>query len=681
MPYRLSDAREAERAIREFWRARASYADTEGLRRENAHLRQELDTARAVNEALLGSKAIRAATMVKRVARRNRHAEQPAPAPQGVAFSVAMTVHNNGACVREAVSSVFAQTLPDWELLIWDDGTTDPETLAVLEEIDSPRVRMLRAPNQGVVGARNAVAREARGEFLMFLDPDDALRPTYLEKALLTFRRFPGVDIVIPSVKVESETAYPYWLPAHFEERRIAYENTAPISSVIRRSAWDAVGGMSPEMTEGYEDWEFWRRCAAAGLQGWVLDDALFVYRHSEVTGRDARARQKKHELVLRIKQLNPRISHPAAPIDAEPGAISADLASRVFHVPAEAPNIMVVFAPWVLHGGGADGFLRTTLSALSEHMTIVLVTTQPVPVGHLSAINDFLDITPYVYHLPGLAPPEDFAAIVESLLYRVPEPAIVNMGSPWAYEHLAQIRTWTRGFGPVVDIQFNHIGHLAELLDNREHIDTVLAASQHLKSLLDDYFEIGTDVDVMYVAPPEAESELGRRPTGPRLRVGWLGRNSPEKRPDLVADIAASSPEIDFVLAGSGFQDFESPVPNLHITGFVDDARTFIAGCDLLLNTSDTEGIAVSAMEALQCGVPVATRDVGGMTELIRDNHNGFVYDASDITGLVARLTDRPLVSSVRDIAEQERLPEQFRVESMLAAVNRAVTQRVAQL
>ncbi|MFN8184659.1 MAG: glycosyltransferase [Candidatus Nanopelagicales bacterium] len=678
MPYRLTDAREAERAIRDFWRARASYADHAALSLENARLRDELATAQAVNAALLGSRAVRAASLARRVTRRNRHVAPPTGEPQGPAFSVAMTVHNNGPCVRDAVTSVFAQTLPDWELLIWDDGTTDPQTLAVLDEIDSPRVRILRAPNQGVVGARNSVAQQARGEFLMFLDPDDELRPTYLEKALITFRRFPGVDIVIPSVKVESQTAHPYWLPAHFEEQRIAYENTAPISSVIRRSAWEATGGMSPEMAAGFEDWEFWRRCAARGLQGWVLDDALFVYRHSEVTGRDAAARQKKHELVLRIKQLNPRILHPATPIDSQPGAISADIASRVFHVPAEAPDCLVVFAPWVLQGGGADGFLKTTLSALAERMTIIVITTEPVPAGHLSAINDFLDITPYVYHLPGLAPREDHPAIVRSLLYRVPEPAILNMGSPWAYEHFSEIRTWTRGFGPVVDIQFNHIGHVAELLDNHRHIDTVLAASEHLKSLLVDYFELSTDVEVMYVAPPVSEADLPPRVPGSRLRVGWLGRNSPEKRPDLVADIAAATPEVDFVIAGGGFQDFDPPVPNLQVVGFVDDARAFIAECDLLLNTSDTEGIAVSAMEALQCGVPVATRDVGGMTELIVNDHNGFVYDASDITGLVRRLTDPALIASVAKNAEHERLPRQFRVESMVATVARALTQEV---
>lgn len=686
MHYRQSDAREAEAAIRQFWRARAPYGGCDlqqeiiQVRQENARLRQELAQAHAVNASLIGSKPMRAAAIAKRVLRRTEQtpAVPSPPQPVGPAFSVAVTVHDNGPCLEAAIDSVFAQTLPDWELLVWDDGTTDPETLSILDGLSSPRLRRFRTPNQGVVGARNAVAEQARGEFLLFLDPDDALRPTYLEKALLTFRRFPSVDIVIPSVKVESETASPYWLPAHFEERRIAYENTAPISSVIRRAAWGAVGGMSEQMIDGFEDWEFWRRCAAHGLLGWVLDDALFLYRHSDHTGRDARARAKKNELILAIKQLNPRITHPPSPIDPAPGAISAELETRVFHVPSEQRQNLIVFAPWVLNGGGADLFLKTVVAALAERMQIIVIGTEPVPRGHLSAVNDFLDITDYVYHLPGLAPREDYAAIVRSLLFRVTEPAILNMGSPWAYEYLQQIRGWTRGFGPVVDIHFNHVGHLAELLENVAHFDEILVSSAGLQSLLVDYFGVGTPVEIMYVAPPAGDSNPADRPQRARPLVGWLGRNSPEKRPDLVADVAAAAPGIDFVMAGVGFDDFVSPVPNLRVVGFVEDAREFIAGCDLLLNTSDTEGISVSAMEALQAGVPVATRDVGGMPELIRDGHNGFVYDHADIPGLVRRLTDPETLAGVTQGADSERLPDKFGFESMLQVIHRAVTQKV---
>lgn len=679
MRYRPSDAQEAEAAIRQFWRVRAGSAD---LVRENADLRAQVAHLQAVNATLLSSRALRTSAAVKRVlrpARRSRTSPEPLETPPpGPAFSVAMTVYDNGPCLLAAIESVKAQTLPDWELLVWDDGTTDPQTSEILDGLDSPRIRVFRSANRGVVAARNAVARQARGQFLLFLDPDDELGPTYLEKALLTFTRFPSVDIVVPSVQVDSETAPPFWLPAHFEERRIAYENTAPIASVIRRSAWERAGGMSDEMAEGYEDWEFWRRCAALGLRGWVLDDALFRYRHSEATGRDAQARKKKDELILRIKQLNPRISHPATPIDPVPGAITTDLQTRVFHIPQDHRRSLVVFAPWVIHGGGADGFLKAVLSRLAEEMDIVVIGTEPVPAGHLSAVNDFLGITPYVYHLPGLAPVDDFAAVVRSLLYRLTEPAILNMGSPWAYQHLAEIRTWTRGFGPVVDIQFNHIGHLAELLDCLGEVDEILVSNAHLRSLLVDYFGVTKPVEVMYVAPPGQPEQSGGNSGRSRPLVGWLGRNSPEKRPDLVAEIAAAAPGLDFVIAGGGFEDFVAPVPNLRVLGYVADAVGFIADCDLLLNTSDAEGISVSAMEALQAGVPVATRDVGGMSELVRDGQNGFVYDQADLPGLVRRLTDPDLLAAVTAVAGQERLPEQFGFESMMDVIRRALARKV---
>ncbi|HQR78599.1 MAG TPA: glycosyltransferase [Actinomycetota bacterium] len=686
MEYRPSDAQEAEAAARQFWRARASAAAValeSAVLRENAVLREQVAHLQAVNSALLASRALRTSALVKRVLRKPRRTQptrDPAPtAADGPVFSIVMTVFNNGACLRAAIDSVVAQTLPDWEVVLWDDGTTDPETLAVLDGLDSPRMRVIRAANQGVVGARNAAARETRGEFLLFLDPDDELAPTYLEKALLTFTRFPSVDIVIPSVRVESESAQPFWLPAHFEERRIAYENTTPIASVIRRSVWEAAGGMSARMADGYEDWEFWRRCAGLGLRGWVLDDALLHYRHSETSGRDAQARKKKDELILRIKQLNPRITHPAAPIDPAPGAITTDLETRVFHIPQQHARSLVVFAPWVIQGGGADGFLKHTLRHLAEHMDIVLIGTQPVPTGHQSAVNDFLDITPYVYHLPGLAPEQDYAAVVRSLLYRVSEPAILNMGSPWAYEHLAQIRTWTRGFGPVVDIQFNHVGHLAELLDNLEHVDEVLVCSAHLRSLLVDYFGVEKPVNVFHAVPPPLQTPPPARREHPRTRVGWLGRNSPEKRPDLVTEIAAAAPDLDFLVAGGGFEHSVAQVPNLRMSGYIEDTVSFLAGCDVLLNTSDTEGISVSAMEALQLGVPVATRDVGGMSELIRDGENGFIYDPSDIPGLVRRLTDADTLASVTEVAREQRLPQVFGFQSMLDTIRAAVFRGVA--
>jgi len=693
MAYRTGDAREAEASIRSFWQARAHgaqeaalhYRRAEALAAENEILRHELRLTLEQLHAQQNRKVVRAADKIKSLRSR------PVPPPQtpialapttavAPAFSVLVTVYNKGQLLAKAVESVYAQTLPDWELLIWDDGSTDAETLDTLSDIDGPNTHIFTSENQGVIKARQALAERAHGEFFIFLDADDELRPTYLEKALLTFTRFPTVDIVVPSVKVvsDSKDVPDLWMPAHFEEKRLAYENTTPISSAFRARLWNEVGGMADDMATGYEDWDFWRRCAHHGAQGWVLDDALFLYRHSVTTGRDAEQRHRNDTLVRDIKQRTPRIAFPARPIDAVPGAVTCEIEERVFHVAHDERRSLVVFVPWILVGGGADQFLKTTLTGLADDMNVIVIGTEEIPAGHRFDLNAFLDITPFVYHLPLLLPREDFPAMVQSLMYRMTEPAILQMGSPWAYEHMAQIKTWTRGFGPAVDIQFNHIGHVAELLETVDCFDEVLASNSHLQGLLTDYFEVPLPVNVMYVAPPEPSVLPKRAAQRDRPLVGWLGRNSPEKRPDLVAEIAAASPDLDFVIAGGGFEGLIPPVPNLRVVGFVEDAYEFLAGLDLLLNTSDAEGISVSAMEALQVGVPVATRDVGGMTELITDGYNGLVYESRDIAGLAARLSDASVLRAIQQTADEQRLPAEFHEVTMIDTVRRAVEQKV---
>lgn len=594
-------------------------------------------------------------------------------------MSVLVTVFNNGGpLLQRAIDSVRGQTMPDWELVLWDDGSSDPGTLAVLDAADGPRVRVYHHSNEGVVAARSAAAAEARGDILVFLDPDDWFEPTYLEKALLTFARYPEVDILCPAVRVHSESADvpKYWLPAHFEERRLSYENSVPISSAMRRRVWEAVGGMPAEMSGGFEDWGFWRSAAAKGFQGWSLEDALLHYTHSHDTGRDAKARLIRDQLELTLKQLNPEVSHTPRPPAADIAALRAELASRVFHMPQTGRPYLVVFVPWMLEGGGAETFLLSALRALRDDFDIIVIGTNMVPPKHANAVNEFLTVTPYVYDLAPLVGPEAMLEMVQSLMYRLTEPNILLVGSPWAYANMPAIRRMGRGWGRLVDVQFNHLGHLPELLDIVPEVDQVLAAHQHLRSLLTDYFRIDAPVEVLYVAPAEHElpAAVRDRGRGDRLRIGWLGRNSPEKRADLVAAIAAAAPEADFVMAGSALEDLPPQPDNVEVVGWVDNALEFLNGLDLILNTSDVEGVSVTAMEALRLGVPVVTRDVGGMAELVRDGDNGLVYEESHLQGLADRLRDRGLIERLAANADRERLPEAFHFDTMVRTLRAAL-------
>ena len=118
------------------------------------------------------------------------------------AVSVITPVWNARATLAEAVGSVLAQTMPDWELLLVDDGSTDgSRDLAERVAARDGRVRVLGdGVNRGPAAARNAGIRAARGRRLAFLDADDRWRPEKLE-AQLRFMEETGHAFVFSSYR------------------------------------------------------------------------------------------------------------------------------------------------------------------------------------------------------------------------------------------------------------------------------------------------------------------------------------------------------------------------------------------------------------------------------------------------------------------------------------------------
>ena len=100
-------------------------------------------------------------------------------------ISIIMPVYQTGSYLEEAVRSVQAQTFPDWELLLIDDGSTDGGgALCDALAAEEMRIRVFHQENRGVSSARNKGLAEARGEYFCFVDSDDTLRPDFLSLLL-----------------------------------------------------------------------------------------------------------------------------------------------------------------------------------------------------------------------------------------------------------------------------------------------------------------------------------------------------------------------------------------------------------------------------------------------------------------------------------------------------------------
>src|SRR6516162_2987586 len=110
--------------------------------------------------------------------------------------SVVMAAKNYARFLPAAVESVFAQTVADWELVIIDDGSTDDTPEAVRPFLADCRVKYLRSDRLGQSRAKNLGLGLSRGEYVAFLDADDAWSPTKLEKQLAVFGAEPEVGVV-----------------------------------------------------------------------------------------------------------------------------------------------------------------------------------------------------------------------------------------------------------------------------------------------------------------------------------------------------------------------------------------------------------------------------------------------------------------------------------------------------
>src|SRR5436190_15605234 len=115
----------------------------------------------------------------------------------GSLVSIIVPTYNRAYCIEKTLDSALAQTHGDLEIVVVDDGSTDDtEALMARRYGAEPRVRYIRQANTGVTGARNHGLREARGDYIAFLDSDDLWLPWKLEAQLACLAAVPEAGMV-----------------------------------------------------------------------------------------------------------------------------------------------------------------------------------------------------------------------------------------------------------------------------------------------------------------------------------------------------------------------------------------------------------------------------------------------------------------------------------------------------
>ncbi|MHB8721423.1 MAG: glycosyltransferase family 2 protein [Steroidobacteraceae bacterium] len=124
--------------------------------------------------------------------------------------SVVMNCFNGEKYVRQAIDSVLAQTHANWELIFWDNQSTD-RSAEIFKSYKDPRLKYYHASKHTwLYEARNGAIAQCSGEILAFLDVDDWWLPTKLEKQVALFRD-PEVGIVCSNYWIENERKRKRW--------------------------------------------------------------------------------------------------------------------------------------------------------------------------------------------------------------------------------------------------------------------------------------------------------------------------------------------------------------------------------------------------------------------------------------------------------------------------------------
>lgn len=211
--------------------------------------------------------------------------------------SVVIPVYNSGAYLEETIQSVQNQTYKNVEIILSNSGSTDSKTLALLKKL-SAQFTLIEAGNHGVSVARNKAIEVAKGEYILALDSDDIIKPSFIASCVKALDKDVEVKVVRSHIELfGKKKGRMTFAPYRFS--LLLARNLMVVTSMFRKNDWERVGGFDANFTIGFEDWEFWINLLKDGGKVFTIDDYLFKYR----IRRGSKNHSLKREQLFKVRE------------------------------------------------------------------------------------------------------------------------------------------------------------------------------------------------------------------------------------------------------------------------------------------------------------------------------------------------------------------------------------------
>lgn len=627
--------------------------------------------------------------------------------PGGPAVTILSAYYNTGPVFHETARCVFAQSLQNWEWLIVNDASTDPEALATLDEYRrcDPRVRVIDlAVNSGPSAARNAGYAAARAPLVYQLDSDDLIEPTAIEKCAWFLSRRPDLSFC---TGYEVGFGAQEYLWTHGFHSRDLFLRECPVGAhavMVRREAHARAGGYDESNRAGMEDWEFWLRCAHHGMWGETIPEYLAWYRRRAChAGRwsnwDNGEKQQAFHQALRDRfrgVFAGRIPQPQARPPLPYDDIPRDL--PLCNPLAKSRPRLLMIVPWFAMGGADKFNLRLVEQLCARGWEVSLASTLS---NDQSWLPEFARLTPDIFVLADFLSLADRPLFLRYLIESRRPDVVLMSHSEMGYLTLPYLRAHSPG---TAFADYNHMeeaywkqgGYPRYSAASSAMLDLSIASSHHLKSWM---VERGADAARVEVCTTNEDPEQWKPDPQRRRRVRdelaipdgravllYAGRLCDQKQPRVLCETLAGlrrrGCEFTAVIAGDGPDrgiieeavSREGLEDSVVLLGAVSNARVRELACaaDIFFLPSLWEGISLAIYEAMSAGLAIIGANVGGQRELVTPECGTLIErgtpasEAAAYVEALAPLTADPSLARRMGEAGRRRIIDHFQLSHM---------------
>lgn len=606
-------------------------------------------------------------------------------------ISVIVPFYNSEKFIEQTIKSILNQTFPSYEILIIDDGSTNKMSLEKLEQIKEldKRIKVFHKQNEGLATTRDYGASKSNehARYLMFIDDDDLIEPTFLECGFWTLET--NKDAAWAYSDSLGFGSIEYTWNKYFSSEKMKKENDLISAALVRKTDFFLVNGYNLKEKAVNEDWNFWLKLLSKEKFPVHISFYGEWYRRKE-NGELQRSRENKERSLEIInntaKGVTKEIKAKQYPCYnynyelIEDNLKNIEIPKRINK--KDTINILFII-PWMVTGG-ADLFNLSLVKGLNkERYEITIISTEPNENVLRQEFENNENVR--VYDLTSFLDKRYWVAFVNYIIQKENINLIFNSNSKTGYSMLPYIKSMYPEI-PILDYVhmeewYNRNGGYSRYSSMYNSIiDKTMVCNGNSKKILEEHFKRNPDeVQTVYIGVDEEKfnpdrynkEELEKKYLGGTTNkkiISFICRISEQKRPllflEIIKKLKEKRQDFKVLVVGDGnlLGKMKEKAKKMNLLediiflGEIKNTGEIYKISNVTVNCSLKEGLALTSYESLSMNVPIVSSDVGGQKELI----------SKDVGEIVK------LMQNEEDVYLEKYSPEE--INSYVKAINKVL-------